>query len=54
MATYSGKMITWEEAMSANDNMIPENPNWNSNPPSMPDKNGKYKIPVPGEYKISS
>lgn len=54
MATYSGKMITWEEAMSANDNMIPENPNWNSNPPSMPDKNGKYKIPVPGEYKINS
>ena len=53
MATYSGKLVSWDEAINAEDNMIPENPNWNSNPPSMPDENGKYKIPVPGEYKIS-
>ena len=53
MATYSGKLVTWDEAMNANDNMIPENPSWDSNPPVMPDKNGMYKIPVPGEYKIS-
>jgi len=53
MATYSGKLVSWDEAINAEDNMIPENPNWNSNPPSMPDENGMYKIPVPGEYKIS-
>ena len=53
MATYSGKLVTWDEAMNANDNMIPENPSWDSNPPVMPDQNGMYKIPVPGEYKIS-
>ena len=48
MATYTGKIINWEDAMSADDNMIPKNLSWNSNPPTLPDSNGLYKIPRPG------
>ena len=52
MATYTGKLISWDEALNADDNMIPLEISWHSNPPSLPDINGKYKIPKPGLYKI--
>ena len=48
MATYTGKVVEWEEAMNADDNMIPKHLSWNSNPPTLPDSNGYYKIPKPG------
>ena len=48
MATYSGKVITWDQAMNSNMQIMPESLDWNSNPPSMPDSNGSYTIPTPG------
>ena len=48
MATYSGKVITWEQAMNSNLQMMPESLDWNSKPPTMPDSNGNYAIPTPG------
>ena len=48
MATYTGKVVEWDVAMNADDNMIPKNLSWNSNPPTLPDSNGYYKIPKPG------
>ena len=50
MATYTGKVVEWEEAMNADDNMIPKYLSWNSNPPTLPDSNGYYKIPKPGSF----
>ena len=53
MATYSGKLVTWEEALNSNLKLVPDEDKltWNSNPPSMPDENGLYEIPVPGKTK---
>jgi hypothetical protein len=48
MATYSGKEITWEQALNSNLQLMPENIDWNSNPPTMPDSKGLYSIPTPG------
>jgi len=31
---------------------MPEEINWDMNPPSLPDKNGNYPIPIPGKTKI--
>lgn len=52
MATYSGKVITWDEAMKSDLVLVPDNLDWNSNPPVMPDANGNYEIPVPGKSVV--
>jgi hypothetical protein len=53
MATYSGKLITREQALNSTDILVPDNLNWESNPPVMPDNNGKYPVAIPGVFKIS-
>ena len=52
MATYSGQLITWEQAMNSESQLVPENLSWDSPPPVMPDENGNYPVPVPGQFKI--
>ena len=52
MATYSGKKITWEQAMNSKNILVPDDLDWDSNPPVMPDENGNYPIPVPGVSKV--
>ena len=47
MATYSGKVITWDQAMNSDMQIMPESLDWDSNPPTMPDNNGIYTIPTP-------
>jgi myo-inositol 2-dehydrogenase / D-chiro-inositol 1-dehydrogenase len=51
MAAESGKLITWDEAMASNLELAPglEQMTWQSNPPVMPDAQGKYPVAVPGE-----
>ena len=49
MATYSGKLIEWKNALNADQKLVPENIDWDSKPPVTPNKNGYYKIPVPGK-----
>ena len=53
MATYSGKLITREQALNSTDILVPDNLNWEINPPVMPDNNGKYPVAIPGVFKIS-
>jgi hypothetical protein len=31
---------------------MPEEVNWNSTPPTLPDANGDYPIPTPGKTKM--
>ena len=52
MATYSGKVITWDEAMKSELVLVPDNLDWNSNPPTMPDANGNYEVPIPGKTVV--
>lgn len=49
MATYSGKVVTWEEAMKSELNLVPEEFSWDMNPPIMPNEDGTYPIPIPGK-----
>jgi len=48
MATYSGLVVTWEEAMASDLALVPERYAWDANPPTLPDADGRYPIPVPG------
>ncbi|MEC8599068.1 MAG: Gfo/Idh/MocA family oxidoreductase [Bacteroidota bacterium] len=52
MATYTGKKISFDEALNSKLHLMPEEINWNTNPPSLPDKNGNYPIPIPGKTKM--
>jgi predicted dehydrogenase len=52
MATYTGKEITWDQALNSQEILVPNDLNWSSNPPTLPDSNGRYTIPKPGETKV--
>ena len=52
MATYSGKKITFEEALNSKLHLMPEQVTWDTTPPSLPDANGNYPIPTPGKTKM--
>ena len=52
MATYTGKEITWEQALNSQQVLVPNDLSWNSNPPTLPDINGRYIIPKPGKTKV--
>lgn len=51
MATYSGKVVTWEDAMNSNHKLVPDEDSltWDSIPPAIKDADGNYPIPVPGK-----
>ena len=49
---YTGQPWKWDDAWKLNDRTMPENVAWDANPPHMPDKDGLYPIPTPGEYKL--
>ncbi|MCM8534749.1 MAG: Gfo/Idh/MocA family oxidoreductase [Lentisphaeraceae bacterium] len=51
MATYYGKEITWEQALNSELKLSPETYAWDANPPTLPNKNGRYTIPMPGKNK---
>ncbi len=53
MATYSGEVITWEQAMNSDLQLVHDDLDWESTAPTLPDAEGKYKIPVPGVTKYS-
>ena len=48
MATYSGKVITWEEAMKMNHSLVPELHSFNDTAPVLPNSKGEYPVPIPG------
>ena len=52
MATYTGKKITWDQAINSKEILVPDNLSWNSEAPTLPDSNGNYKIAVPGKTKF--
>ena len=51
-ATYSGQTIKWDEALAANNSLLPERFAWDANPKLMPDEKGLYPIAMPGQAKV--
>ncbi|HYJ38964.1 MAG TPA: Gfo/Idh/MocA family oxidoreductase [Chitinophagaceae bacterium] len=51
MATYSGQVIEWEQALNSGINLQPKVYDWNANPPVMPNDDGYYAVAVPGVTK---
>ncbi len=53
MATYSGKMITWDEAIKSNHKLVPDSFSWDTVPESAkPDAKGMYEVAVPGSTMV--
>jgi predicted dehydrogenase len=51
MATYSGQVVRWDDAVKYGAGDMPETLSWDATPPVLPDKNGDYPIALPGMYK---
>lgn len=51
MATYSGQVIKWDEAMASDLSLVPDLKSFNDQPPVLPDNDGNYPVPVPGLTK---
>jgi predicted dehydrogenase len=49
MATYSGKLVEWDEAFNSKLQLMPENVSWDMEPPVKPDAEGNYPIATPGQ-----
>lgn len=48
MAAYSGKTVTWDEALNSREQFMPDELTWDSPPPTMPTKYGDYPVPARG------
>jgi predicted dehydrogenase len=49
MCTYSGKEISWEEAMKSELDLMPSEFTWEGKPKVLPDENGLYPYAIPGK-----
>jgi myo-inositol 2-dehydrogenase / D-chiro-inositol 1-dehydrogenase len=52
MSTYTGKEVTWEQALNSKLDTMPKNLAWDAEPPSKPGPDGMYQLPVPGKTRI--
>ena len=52
MATYSGKVVKWEEAMQSDLKLAPDELSWDSPAPVQPNADGLYTIPTPGKTVV--
>jgi len=48
MVCYSGKRLTWDEAINSEQALVPTGYEWDAKPPTLPDENGRYKVEIPG------
>jgi myo-inositol 2-dehydrogenase / D-chiro-inositol 1-dehydrogenase len=48
MASYTGQVITWEQAMNSKEVLVPEVIDWNTEPPVKPGPDGFYPFAIPG------
>ena len=52
-ATYSGKLVKWDEALAWNNSELPEKLDFKSPTRFGPDAEGNYPVPVPGKFDPS-
>ncbi|MDD4269275.1 MAG: Gfo/Idh/MocA family oxidoreductase [Pirellulales bacterium] len=48
MTGYTGKKITWEEAINSKEVLGPAQLDWDTQPPILPGDDGTYACPIPG------
>ncbi len=48
MATYSGKVVTWDEALNSQLSLAPERIAWDAPTRDLPDAEGRYPVAMPG------
>ncbi|KKL96801.1 hypothetical protein LCGC14_1840870, partial [marine sediment metagenome] len=51
MATYSGQVLKWDDAVAKGPSVMPENYAFDADPPTQPDADGNYPVAVPGVFK---
>jgi myo-inositol 2-dehydrogenase / D-chiro-inositol 1-dehydrogenase len=49
-ATYSGQVIKWDDALNAENSLMPETLAWDAKPKLLPDENGLYPVAQPGLF----
>jgi len=52
MATYSAKLIKWDEALNSTLDLSPKKYDFAADPPVTPDEDGRYPVPVPGQTEV--
>ena len=52
MATYSGQIITMEDALASEVSIMPTTYSWDADPPIVPNEDGFYPVPTPGVTKV--
>jgi predicted dehydrogenase len=52
MATYSGQVVSWDEALQSQLSLAPDRYDFNGVPPVLPGKDGIYPCAVPGVTKV--
>ena len=48
MATYTGQVVGWDDALSLNHSLVPGLRSLKDNAPVNPNSRGEYPVPVPG------
>ncbi len=52
MATYSGQVVEWDQAIASELDLSPEQYSFDAPPPILPLESGYYPVPVPGETRV--
>lgn len=52
LATYSGQVIKWDDALKSNIDLMPERFAWDALPKVLPDENGLYPYAIPGQTVV--
>jgi hypothetical protein len=50
MATYSGKLVKFDQALAAGGALMPTEVTWKTTPPVLPGPDGTYPIAMPGQF----
>lgn len=52
MATHSGQLVAWDDALASNRVLAPKSYAWDADPPVMPNPDGSYPHPIPGATEV--
>jgi predicted dehydrogenase len=52
MATYSGKMLEWDDAIKSKVDLMPESLAWDATPKVLPGADGMYPCAIPGKTNV--
>ncbi|MEM7014547.1 MAG: Gfo/Idh/MocA family oxidoreductase, partial [Verrucomicrobiota bacterium] len=50
LATYSGQVVNWDEAVASDFDLMPKEFDFNAEPPVLPKDNGEYDVAIPGKW----